>query len=199
VQEENFRIPYSKDRALVRVVDIVNETITQEMRVELGVRQGSLIADPERGILKMAHISKRDRRPQHAMGFVHGLGIREGAVAISLIWDTSNILVIGATDQEMAFAVNRLLEHQGGIIVVMGERVVAELPMPICGVVSDMPLEGVAQHVTEVEEACRALGCVPRPFLTLQTLPFTGLPYLRLTDRGLVDIRKREFVDLIIS
>lgn len=199
VQEEDFRIPYSQDRAFVRVIDIVNETITQEMQVALGVRQGNIIADPGKGILKMAHISKRDRRPQHAMGFVHGLGMTKGAVAISLIWDTSNILVIGATDQEMAFAVNRLLEHQGGVVVVMGEDVMAELPMPICGVVSDMPLEGVAQRVTEVEEACRALGFVPRPFLTLQTLPFTGLPYVRLTDQGLVDVRKREFVDLIIS
>jgi adenine deaminase len=199
VQEEDFRIPHAQDRALVRVIDAVNETITKEMQAELKVLQGNIPAQPERDILKMAHISKRGRRPQHALGFVHGLGIRQGAVAVSLIWDTSNILVIGATEREMAFAVNRLLAHQGGIIVVRGEQVVAELPLPICGVVSDRPLEEVARRIIEVEKACRALGCVPRPFLTLQTLPFTGLPHLRLTDQGLVDIRRRGFVDLIIS
>jgi adenine deaminase len=75
----------------------------------------------------------------------------------------------------------------------------AELPLPICGIISDMPLEEIAQRMIAIEKGCRALGCVPRPFLTLQTLAFTGLPYLRLTDRGLVDIRKRQFVDLIIS
>jgi adenine deaminase len=199
VQEEDFRISYEQDTALVRVIDAVNETITKEMQAELKVLQGNIPAQPERDILKMAHISKRGRRPQHALGFVHGLGIRQGAVAVSLIWDTSNILVIGATEREMAFAVNRLLAHQGGIIVVRGEQVVAELPLPICGVVSDRPLEEVARRIIEVEKACRALGCVPRPFLTLQTLPFTGLPHLRLTDQGLVDIRRRGFVDLIIS
>jgi adenine deaminase len=199
VQEEDFRIAHVQDRALVRIIDAINETITQEMQAELRVREGNIIAQPEKDILKMAHIAKRGRRPQPALGFVHGLGIREGAVAISLIWDTSNILVIGSTEQEMAFAVNRLLEHQGGIIVVRGEHIIAELPLPICGVVSDRPLEEVARRIVEVERACRDLGCILRPFLTLQTLPFTGLPYLRLTDQGLVDIRKRGFVDLVIS
>jgi adenine deaminase len=107
--------------------------------------------------------------------------------------------VIGGTEREMACAVNRLLENQGGIVVVKGEEVVAELPLPICGGISDKPLEELAQRIAEIEEGCRGLGFIPRPFLTLQTLAFTGLPYLRLTDRGLVDIRTRAFVDLIIS
>jgi adenine deaminase len=200
VQEEDFRIPHARDRALVRIVDAISETVTQEMQAEVRARQGNLVASPERDIIKMAHISKRHRRPRHAIGFVHGLGIREGAVAISLIWDTGNILVMGATDQEMSSAVNRLLEHQGGIIVVKGERVIAEFPMPICGIISDKPLEQIARQMAAVQEGCRTLGCtVARPFITFQTLPFTGLPYLRLTDRGLVDIRRRGFVDVVIS
>jgi len=199
VKEGDFYVPVSGTRAQVRVVDCLNETITQELQADLQAQEGNLIACPERDIIKMALICKYERRPQHAMGFVHGLGMREGAVATSIIWDTCNILVVGATEREMAFAVNRLLDHQGGFIVVRGEQVMAELPLPICGIISDMTLEEIARRMTEIEEGCRALGCIPRPFLTLQTLPFTGLPYLRLTDRGLVDIRKREFVDLIIS
>jgi adenine deaminase len=199
VQERDFAIPFSGERARVRVVDCLNETITQEMQADLDVKEGNLIASPERDIIKQAIICKYDRRPQHARGFVHGLGMREGAMATSLIWDTCNILVVGATEREMAFAVNRLLEHQGGVVVARGEEVMAELPLPICGIVSDKPIEEIAQRMTAIEEGCRGLGFIPRPFLTLQTLAFTGLPYLRLTDRGLVDIRKREFVDLIIS
>jgi adenine deaminase len=198
VQERDFAIPFSGEKAQVMVVDCVNETITREFKVELQTQGGNITACAERDIIKQAIICKYDRRPQHARGFVHGLGMKEGAVATSLIWDTCNILVIGATEREMAFAVNRLLEHQGGFIVVRGEHVVAELPLPICGIISDMPLEEIAQRMTAIEEGCRGLGFIPRPFLTLQTLPFTGLPYLRLTDRGLVDIRKREFVDLIL-
>jgi adenine deaminase len=201
VQEEDFAIPYEGkgERARVRVVDCLNETITQELQAELKVQGGSLVPSPEQDIIKMAVICKYEGRPHHAKGFVHGLGMKEGALATSLIWDTCNILVVGATEREMVCAVNRLLEHQGGIVVVRGEEVVAELPLPICGSVSDKPLEEIAQRIAEIEEGCRGLGFIHRPFLTLQTLPFTGLPYLRLTDRGLVDIRTRGFVDLIIS
>ena len=199
VQESDFSIPFSGERARVRVVDCLNETITQELQAELEAQAGNIIPSLERDIIKMAHICKHERRPQHARGFVHGLGMREGGVATSLIWDTNNILVIGVTEREMACAVNRLLEHQGGVVVVTGEEVVAELPLPICGGISDGPLEEIAQRIAEIEEGCRGLGFILRPFLSLQTLAFTGLPYLRLTDRGLVDIRKRAFVDLIIS
>ncbi len=200
VQEDDFRILFDGERAQLRVVDVVNETITKEMRAELPTHHGNLTSNVENDIIKMAHIYKHSRQPQRAVGFIHGLGIREGAVATSLIWDTNNILTMGATEREMAFATNRLLEHQGGFIVVRGEAVIAELPMPICGLISDMPLEQIAKRMTEIEEGCRALGCtIPRPFLTFQTLVFTGLPYLRLTDRGLVDIRERKFVDLILS
>jgi adenine deaminase len=201
VQEADFAIPYEGrgERARVRVVDCLNETITQELQAELKVHKGNLVSSPERDIIKMAHICKYDRRPRHAVGFVHGLGMGEGAVATSLIWDTCNMLVFGATEREMAFAVNRVLGHQGGIVVARGEEVVAELPLPICGIVSDKPIEEIARRIAEIEQGCRGLGFIHRPFLTLQTLAFTGLPYLRLTDRGLVDIRKRAFVDLIIS
>jgi adenine deaminase len=199
VQETDFNIPCSGERARVRVVDCLNETITQELQADVQAQGGNLIPSPEQDIIKMAVICKYEGRPQHAMGFVHGLGMGEGALATSLIWDTCNILVVGATEQEMAFAVNRLLEHQGGVVVVRGEEVMAELPLPICGTISDKPLEEIAQRIAGIEEGCRGLGFIPRPFLTLQTLAFTGLPYLRLTDRGLVDIRKRSFVDLIIS
>ena len=199
VTEADFHIPATTDFAVVRAVAVINETITQERQCKLPARQGNLMSDPGSDVIKMAHINKRDQRPRPALGFVHGLGIREGAVATSLIWDTCNILVVGATEPEMAFAVNRLLEHQGGFIVVKGDRVLAEYPLPVCGIISDLPLEEIARQMKEVQAGCRQLGCtIPRPFITLQTLPFTGLPYLRLTDKGLVDIRKRAFVDLVV-
>ena len=200
VTETDFYIPAATDVAVVRAVAVINETITQERQCKLSARQGNLIADPGNDVIKMAHINKRDQHPRPALGFVHGLGIKEGAVATSLIWDTCNILVVGATEQEMAFAVNRLIACHGGFIVVKGDRVIAEYPLPVCGIISDLPLEEIARQMKEVQAGCRQLGSqIPRPFITMQTLPFTGLPYLRLTDKGLVDIRKRTFVDLIVS
>jgi len=202
VQPEDFFLHAHGDshRCAARVLDVVNATITGEVHAELDVLDGNVRPVPEKNILKLAHIFKHSRTLQRAVGFVHGLGIRDGAVATSLLWDTNNILSAGATESDMAFAVNRVLELQGGFVVVRGERVVAELPMPICGVISDLCLEEIAQQMQGVRRGCGEMGCtVSNPFLTFQTLAFTGLPQLRLTDRGLADIRRRTFVDVILS
>jgi adenine deaminase len=93
-----------------------------------------------------------------------------------------------------------LVVARDGRLVVDGNRVAAEVPLPTCGVTSDRSLEDVAQGMTMLEDTVKALRCpLSAPFLTLQRLGFTGLPFLRLTDRGIVDIRNRSFVDLFVS
>jgi adenine deaminase len=116
---------------------------------------------------------------------------------MSILWDTNNILVLGASDREMAAAVNELIRMQGGMVVVQGERVLAQAPMPVCGIISPDPLTRIVAEIKEVEAACHRLGSsLLRPFLSLQTFSFTGLPFLRLTDQGLVDIRTMRKVSL---
>ncbi len=97
----------------------------------------------------------------------------------------------------MAVALNQIINLGGGIVVVKEQEVIAQLPLPICGLISQEPLPEIVTRIKKVEEACHRLGSsLTRPFLTLQTLPFTGLPYLRPTDKGLADIKKGTLVPL---
>ena len=198
VEPEFFGIPFSGEEARVRVVEIVNETITREAFCVMEPAKGSLIQDPSRDILKIAVFNKDRPDSPPGLGFAKGIGFHTGALATSLLWDTNNVLVAGVTDQEMAAAINRVTHLGGGMVVVQGDKVIAEIPLPICGIISTEPLPEIVRQLEEVEAACRRLGSnIPRPFLTFQTFCFTGLPFLRLTDRGLVDVRQMKHVPLI--
>ncbi len=199
VNPEVFAIPCVLSRPRVRVVELINETITREAPVEMESRNGRLVADPARDLLKAAVFNKSDAQAAPGLGFTKGPGLRSGALAMSIIWDTNNILVIGASDQEMAAAMNELIRMQGGMVVVLGEKVIAAAPLPICGIISPEPLPRIVEEIKEVQAACQRLGSnLARPFLSLQTFSFTGLPFLRLTDQGLVDVRKMSRVSLFL-
>jgi adenine deaminase len=200
VDPEIFSLPSPASEVTVRTVMAVNQTITKEGRAKLKSRGGLLQSDPHQDCLKMAVIQRRDKAPRPALGFCQGIGLKKGALATSLLWDANNILVIGVTDQEMVLSVNRLLELKGGWVVCQGERIVAEMPMPIMGLISEEPLPIISQQITSINQAIQGLGSkLERPFLTLQTFCFTGLPFFRLTDKGLADIRKKELVGLVVE
>jgi adenine deaminase len=199
VSPEVFSIPCRELRAKIRAVEIVNETITQEAPIEMESHHGRLIADPSRDIVKAAVFNKSHAKAAPGLGFSKGVGLRSGALAMSILWDTNNILVLGTSDQEMAAAMNELIRIQGGMVVVHGGKVVADAPLPICGIISPEPLPQIVKEIGEVEAACQRLGSnIARPFLSLQTFSFTGLPFLRLTDQGLVDVRKMSKVSLFL-
>jgi len=199
VSSEVFDIPCAQSRAKIRAVEVVNETITQEAPVGMEPHHGRLIADPARDIVKAAVFNKSNQAAAPGLGFAKGVGLRSGAIALSILWDTNNILVLGTSDQEMAAAMNELIRMQGGMVVVQGDKVVAQAPMPICGIISPEPLPQIVREIKEVEAACHRLGTsMSRPFLSLQTFSFTGLPFLRLTDQGLVDVKKMSKVSLFL-
>ncbi len=199
VSPEVFTIPCAQAKVKIRVVEVVNETITQETPVDMEPHHGRLVADPARDLLKAGVFNKSDAAAAPGLGFVKGVGLRSGALAMSVLWDTNNILVLGTSDREMAAAMNELIRMQGGMAVLLGGKVVAQSPMPICGIISPEPLPRIMREIKEVEAACQRLGAsMTRPFLSLQTFSFTGLPFLRLTDRGLVDVRKMSKVSLFL-
>ena len=192
-----FQMPGPPEETNIRVVEIVNETITREEICRIRAVNGRWLPDPERDIIKAAVFNKSLPHPAPSLCFVKGIGLRTGAIATSLIWDTNNILVLGASDEDMTAALNRLIRLGGGFVVVKEQEVTAQLPLPICGIISPDPLPEIVTKMRQVENACRGLGSsLSRPLLTLQTLPFTGLPYLRPTDKGLADIRSGRLVPL---
>ena len=177
-------------------MEVKNDTITAESWVELPVRSGNVCADPERDVLKAAQILRHSSDPVLSVGFVRVLGLREGALATSLTWDTNNVLVVGASEEDMAQAVNVLLKERGGFFAVKGGEVLGAVHLPIYGIISTKPMEEICSEIGKFEEVTRGLGMRRRAFVVLQTLPFTGLPHLRLTERGLLDVKKRSFVPL---
>jgi adenine deaminase len=200
VRPETFLIPAAGQEISVQAVRVINQTITRGNPVRLAVRQDGIASDPQQDILKMAVFQRFDPVPRPALGFAQGIGLKRGAVATSFTWDAGNLLVIGAGDREMALAVNRLLDLGGGLVVAAGDRIVAEMPMPILGLISEQPLSELTRQIMDLEQAFRTLGSgLERPFLTLQTFCFTGLPFIRLTDKGLADVRKKKLIDLYLK
>ena len=130
-------------------------------------------------------------------GFAQGFGLQAGALASSHAHDAHNIVVIGMNDEDMAAAANRLREICGGQVVVMDGRVIAELPCPIGGLLSDLTFEEVAERTRILEEAAGELGTtLPSPFMAMSFLALSVIPELKLTDRGLVDVNRFELVPL---
>jgi adenine deaminase len=199
ISPEVFEIPADTKVAGIRVVEIVNATITRETIRQMKSVNRKWIAVPEEDILKVAVFNKSQSDSTPSLSFLKGVGLRKGAIATSLIWDTNNILVVGVSDKEMATALNQLIALGGGVVVIKGQEVIAQLPLPICGIISQESLPEIVIKMKEVEGACQKLGSpLTRPLLTLQTVPFTGLPYLRPTDKGLADIRTGKLVSLIV-
>ena len=135
-----------------------------------------------------------------ALGFVKGFGLQSGAVASTVAHDSHNLLVVGMDDGDMVVAANTLAEAGGGMVVVKDGKVLAILPLPIAGLMSDEPVEEVQSNVDRLAQAWKALGCrLASPFMTMALLSLPVIPELRITNRGLVDVTEFRHVPLVIG
>ncbi len=162
-----------------------------------------LPADPGRDVIRIAMIERhgKTRSPNIGLGFTRGFGIRGGAVASCIAPDINQIILIGDNTGDMAQAANRIVALQGGIVVCKQGRVLAELALPVAGVMSDKPYEEVVPLVEKMNEAVRDLGCaLPAPLMTLGFAGGVGgMPYLKISDKGLVDIMGSKLVPLEVD
>jgi adenine deaminase len=182
----------------VRVIGVDAGTIvTRALVGEPLRRDGKSCADPGRDLAKLAVIERHRGTGRIGIGFAQGFGLQAGALASSHAHDAHNIVVVGMSDEDMAAAANRLREIGGGQVVVMDGRVIAELPCPIGGLLSDLTFEEVAERTRILEEAAGELGTtLPSPFMAMSFLALSVIPELKLTDRGLVDVNRFELVPL---
>ena len=199
--EIDFYLWGKEDPTEVRVIEIKTETVTDLSTYSLSLsEEGNIMSDPSRDIAKLAVIYRAATSYPEAVGFIKGFGLKEGAVATSLSWDCNNIIVLGPNECDMAAAVNRVRELGGGMVFSLGEEVVVEVPLPLAGITSEKSLTELACEIDELERTLKEMGCsLPRPFLAMQTLSFTGLPFYRLTDKGLLDIRAKKLIPVIVS
>jgi adenine deaminase len=185
-------------QGLARVIGVIPEQIvTEELRLVPRVEEGLVVADPGRDLLKMAVVERHRGTGRTGLGLVRGLGLERGALASSVAHDSHNIVVAGASDEEMRAALAAVVEMGGGQVVVEGGRVLAACPLPIAGLMSDRPLSEVRDQVAALTEAAHALGSrLPDPLMTMSFLALPVIPALKLTDRGLVDVIRFDFVPL---
>ncbi|HET7568230.1 MAG TPA: adenine deaminase [Gaiellaceae bacterium] len=194
---EVFRIPWGGERK-ARVIGLIPGQILTESLVDAPkVYGGEAVADPERDLAKIAVVERHLGTGRIGRGFVKGFGLERGAIGSTLAHDAHNLVVVGMSDAAMAAAVRRLANIRGGIVVVDGAEVLAELPLPVAGLLSDAPLAEVVERSEAILAAARELGCrVEAPFQLLAFLALSVIPSLKITDRGLVDVDRFELVPL---
>ena len=195
VTAEDFAVPAAG--SVQSVIGVLpGKIITAHLRLEVPARNGTLVADPDRDILKICVFARHGTNRNVGRGFVSGFQFREGALASSVGHDSHNICVVGASDEDMAVAVNRLIELQGGFVAVRNGQVVGELALPLAGLMSLEPFETVERRLRSLRAVVREMGCpLAEPFLQLAFLPLPVIPHLKITDRGLVDVDKFALVD----
>ncbi len=198
-------ISFSQDHLLlpdpggdVRVIEIIpGQIITGQSREKPKTIERFIVSDTERDILKLAVVERHHGTGATGVGLVRGFGMKRGALASSYAHDSHNIVVVGATDKEMNCAVRTLETMGGGLVAVDGNDVLASLPLPIAGILSDRPIPEVTSDLRRLHEAARALGCqLPEPFAALSFLALPVIPELKLTDKGLVDVGRFQVVGL---
>ncbi len=187
-------------KATVRMIILISDLVTEETSATLPVVNGSIQMVPEQDLLKVSCIDRRDAPGAMFTAFIKGFGLKSGALASSFSWErTSPIIVVGADEADMAQAVNRIAELNGGLVLCQRGQILEELPLPIGGALSNCPQEEAAAKLRRITALTAKLGSsLSRPFFTLQTMPTVAIPYFRITRKGLLDLKEKKIVDLII-
>jgi adenine deaminase len=195
----DFRIVAQGRRA--RMIEIIPDQVVTECSIKEVKRVGNLaVPDPQRDILKLAVIERHLASGRMALGFVRGFGMKRGALASSVSHDSHNLIVVGAEDRDMMAAARVVGRMGGGFAVAVGGEMLAALPLPIAGLMSDQPVEVVREGIYRLLAAARELGAtLPNPFMALSFLTLAVIPHLKLTDRGLVDVDNFQIVPLFVD
>jgi adenine deaminase len=198
-QVENFAVAAKPGK--IRIIEIVpDQIVTREVIETPKVAGGQVVADPSRDILKMVVVERHRATGKVGVGFVRGFKLRGGAIASSVAHDAHNVVVAGVSDTDIALAVKSLERMRGGLAAVADGKVIAELPLPIAGLVSDRPLAEVVAGMDALNAAAHSLGCdLAAPFMTLSFLSLSPIPELKLTDQGLIDARDMKRTSLFVS
>jgi adenine deaminase len=184
-----------------RVIGLVTgELVTEELRRDAPVDNGLVVADPDRDLLKIAVIERHGHGGDIGLGLVEGFGLRGGAIASTVGHDAHNLAVVGDNDADMLIAARALGEVGGGQCVVARGEVLAVLPLPIAGLMSDELPQEVIEQQRAVLAAAASLGCSHGdPFMPLSFLPLSVIPHLKVSDQGIVDVDRFQIVDLMVS
>src|SRR5512136_1536679 len=195
----NLRIPAEGRRG--RIIGVIpDQLITEHLVEDLTIENGEVICDPGLDVAKIAVIERHLATGNYGLGLVKGIGLMRGAIASTIAHDSHNIVVIGADDASMLTAAHAVAEMRGGMVVVDGDTVLAKLPLPIAGLMSDRPIETVRDQMENLIDAAHRLGThLHDPFMAMSFLALPVIPSLKITDKGLVDVDKFQIVPLFVD
>lgn len=197
LSEKDFRIDCDIVKTC-RVIKLVkNEILTEEWITDIDFHKNNGI-DPERDILKIAVAERHSNTGHIGLGLISGIGMKQGAIASSISHDSHNLIVIGTNEKDMVVAANRIRELGGGCIVVNHGETVAEMPLPIAGLMTDRSAPVIAGENERLRESVYTLGVLRdvEPFMTMAFVSLPVIPHLKLTTRGLVDVDRQCLVSL---
>ncbi len=194
VAAAEFRTPANREETHVIGIE-PGKIITQHLIEDMPVSGGAKHAYPARDLAKIAVVERHGKNGNIATGFVRGFALKTGAIASTVCHDHHNIVVVGIDEADMAVASNRLGEIEGGFVVVRDRAVLAEVALPVAGLMSLKSFEEVRDELVTLRAAARALGVkLEEPFLQLAFLALPVIPHLKITDHGLVDVDSFEMI-----
>lgn len=198
LEGDEFKIPARGDRC--RVIGLIRDQIvTESLEDRPKIENGLVISDPERDLLRCYVVERHHASGNIGKGLVKGFGLKKGAIASSISHDSHNIVVVGVDDEDIFKAVTQINKMGGGLSIVSDGKVLQSLELPIAGLMSNQPLEVVNKTLQKLIQQTKELGCsLSDPFMAISFLALPVIPKLKITDLGLVDVNKFEFVDLFI-
>jgi adenine deaminase len=201
-QPIDFQVSYSalaNGKKQLRVIEALDgELITRTFIANAKIENDLVVADIENDVLKMTVVNRYQKGVKPAVAFIKSFGLKSGAIASSVGHDSHNITAVGTNDEDLCKAVNAVIDCKGGIAVVNGNEILV-LPLPVAGIMSDKSGEIVAELYTTLDLAAKKLGSpLKAPFMTLSFMALLVIPALKLSDKGLFDGSKFEFVDLFV-
>jgi adenine deaminase len=202
IEPEHFAIAAPHDGEFdVHVIEVLDDRIDTHRSIEqLRAVGGQLHADPKRDLCKLAVVERHQASGNVGLGFVRGFGFSTGAIASSVGHDSHNLIIAGTNDHDMYSAAVHIVKIRGGLCVVKNGKVLADVTLPIAGLMSTVDARTLAAQLRALRQAAQALdGKLRRPFMALSFLSLSVIGELKLTDRGLVDVHKYELIDLIAS
>lgn len=197
---DDLKIKAPQDKKNVKVINVIPGQLITKQSVELAkIENDYAVSDTENDILKIAVIERHKATGNIGLGFVKGFGLKSGAIASTVAHDSHNMIVIGTNDEDMYYAAVELVKSQGGKIIVENGKTLSHLPLPIAGLMSDLPAKEVMTRISELEAASRQIGCkVDDPFMSMAFLSLSVIPELKITDKGLIDVNKFAVTDLFV-
>jgi len=197
----DFQLKAEGDRAKVWVIDLFpDQIINTRTQDTLEVKDGAVIPDPDRDILKLAVVERHGKNGNIGVSFVKGFGLKNGALASSIAHDHHNIIVAGTNDEDMALSAKTIEEMQGGFVLVSDGKVLGKLALPIAGLLTEEPVEDVIAGLEGINQAYHNIGgSLPAPFMTISFIGLPTVPDLGLTDLGLIDVFSHKLISSFVE